>query len=131
MLLYKYIFYKVYFFYIQVFKEKDIPHWFAASVITLIFVTNIVVASNALLYIYTPESIQLVDIYYKYFALVVLVVVMWYINTRRRYLHFIKDVDKLPNNKRRLLSYISVLYVLAVFVCFFGMSELIRDYNMQ
>jgi len=127
-MLYKYIFYKVYFFYIRVFKEKEIPHWFASTIVTLILVMNILAVIEVFLYLFQPELIITISEYFKYFSLLILAGVMSYTNMRKRYLSFIKDIDKLPKNKRRSLGYISFLYVLVVFVCFFGMSEIIRDF---
>jgi len=129
-MLYKYIFYKVYFFYIKVFKEKEIPHWFAASVVTLIIVVNIIFVADGLQYLIYPEINKSIDIYYKYFALVVLAVVMLFVNYKNRYQRIIKDCEQLPKNKKKVLGYISILYVVAVVVGFFWVGELIRNYNM-
>ena len=129
-MLYKYIFCKVYFFYIKVFNEKEIPHWFAASVITLIVVVNIIFFADGLQYLIYPEINKSIDIYYKYFALVILAGIMFFINRKNRYLKIIEDCEQLPKSKRKVLGYISILYVTAVFVGFFWVGELIRDYNM-
>ena len=131
MILYKYIFYKVYFFYIKVFKEKEISHWFAASVITLIVVVNIIFFADGLQYLIYPEINKSIDIYYKYFALVILAGIMFFINRKNRYLKIIEDCEQLPKGKRKVLGYISILYVTAVFVAFFWIGELIRDYNIM
>lgn len=130
-MLYKYIFYKIYFFYIRVFKEKEIPHWFAASIITLILGANILAVIELVLYIFAPDLIDAIGYYFKYFAIFLLGAVLLYVNFKKRYLKFISEVDKLTSRKRRVLGYISIVYVLLVFVCFFGMSNLIRDYNLQ
>ncbi len=131
MILFKYIFYKVYFFYVKVFKEKEIPHWFASSVVTLIVVANLIIIADLLLYFTNPEIIKSINTYYKYFALVVLAGVMFFINTKNRYLNIIEDCEQLPKSKRKVLGYLSILYVIAVFVGFFWVGELIRDYNMM
>lgn len=128
-LLYKYIFYKVYFFYINKFKEKEIPHWFAAGIITLILVSNIVVVIDILSYITYPEINKKIDVYYKYFALFVLLIVLLFINYKNRYKQIISTCENLPESKKTVLGYISIAYVLVVFVCFFWISELIREYN--
>ena len=130
MILFKYIFYKVYFFYIKAFKEKEIPHWFAASVITLIVVANLIIIADLLLYLASPEIIKSINTYYKYLALFVLVGVMFFINSKNRYLKIIEDCEQLPKSKKKVLGYISILYVVAVFVGFFWVSYLIRNYNM-
>ncbi len=130
-ILFKYIFYKVYFFYVKVFKEKEIPHWFASSVLTLIVVANLIIIADLLLYFTNPEIIKSINTYYKYFALVVLAGVMFFINSNNRYLKIIEDCEQLPKSKRKVLGYISTLYVVAVFVGFFWVGELIRNYNMM
>ena len=131
MILFKYIFYKVYFFYVKAFREKEIPHWFASSVITLIVVANLIIIADLLLYFTNPEIIKSINTYYKYFALVVLAGVMFFINSKNRYLNIIDDCEQLPKSKRKVLGYISILYVVAVFVGFFWVGELIRNYNMM
>ena len=131
MILFKYIFYKVYFFYVKAFKEKEIPHWFASSVITLIVVANLIIIADLLLYFTNPEIIKSIHTDYKYFALVVLTGVMFFINSKNRYLNIIEDCEQLPKSKRKILGYISILYVVAVFVGFFWVGELIRNYNMM
>jgi hypothetical protein len=113
-----------------VFNEKEIPHWFAASVITLIVVVNIIFFADGLQYLIYPEINKSIDIYYKYFALVILAGIMFFINRKNRYLKIIEDCEQLPKSKRKVLGYISILYVTAVFVGFFWVGELIRDYNM-
>lgn len=130
MILFKYIFYKVYFFYIRAFKEKEIPHWFASSVITLIIVANLIIIADFLLYFLNPEIIKSINQYYKYFALVVLVGVMFFINSKNRYLKILEDCEQLSKSKRKVLGYISVLYIVVVFIGFIWVGELIRNYNI-
>ncbi len=127
MILFKYMFYKVYFFYVKVFKEKEIPHWFASSVITLIVVANLIVVADLLLYFLNPEIIKSINTYYKYFALVVLVGVMFFINSKNRYINIIEDCEQLPKSKKKILSYVSIFYVIVVVVGFIWVGELIRN----
>ncbi len=129
-MLFKYIFYKVYLFYVKAFKEKEIPHWFAASVITLIVVVNLIIIADLLLYSVNPEIIKSINLYYKYFGLVALAGVMFFINSKNRYLKIIEDCEQLPKSKKKVLGYLSILYVSVVFVGFFWVGELIRNYNM-
>jgi len=131
MILFKFIFYKVYFFYVKAFKEKEISYWFAASVITLIVVANLIIIVDLLLYSTSPEIIKSINTYYKYFALAVLAGVMFFINSKNRYLKIIEDCEQLPKSKRNVLGYISILYVTVVFVGFFWVGELIRNYYMM
>ncbi len=101
-MLYKYIFYKVYFFYVWAFKEKEIPHWFAASVLTVILVVNIVTVIDGLLYYTNPGTIKYINIYYKYFTLCVLLGVMLFVNYKDRYKQIIDSCEILPKSKNNL-----------------------------
>ena len=131
MILYKYIFYKIYVQSGRVFKEKEIPHWFAAGVLTLILVTNIVVLLDISLYHIYPEIIKSIEIYYKYFALFVLTCMVLFVNYKNRYKRILESCERLPKRKRKMLSCIGVLYVVALFVAFLWMGELIRAFNME
>ena len=130
-LLFRYIFYKVYFFYINVFNEKEIPHWFAGIVLSIILVTNVTLILDSVMYLVCPEIMTSVNIYYKYFALFASLYMIWYVNYKNRYKRIIEACEQLPNQKRKILSYIGVLYVVTVFVAFIWIGELIRAYNMR
>ena len=127
MLLFRYIFYKVYFFYINVFKEKEIPHWFAAGVMSIILVTKVTLILDSILYLIYPEIITSVNIYYKYFALFVLIYMVLFVNYKNRYKRIIETCERLPKRKKIMLSYIGVLYVVTLFVAFLWVGELIRS----
>jgi hypothetical protein len=130
MILFKYIFYKVYFFYVKAFKEKEIPHWFAAGILAVIIVGTLQVLVDFYSYFFNPEIIGVYTSYNKYLVLLLGFSLMFYVSKQKRYLKIIEDCEQLPKSKRKVLSYISILYVTAVFVGFFWVGELIRDYNM-
>jgi len=131
MILFKYIFYKVYFFYIKVFKEKEIPHWFASGILAVILVGTLQVLIDFYSYFFNNELIGIYTSYNKYIVLGLGIFLMYYVSKQKRYLKIIEDCEQLPKNKRRSLGYISVLYVVAIFVGFFWVGELIRNYNMM
>jgi len=129
MILFKYIFYKVYFFYIKAFKEKEIPHWFAAGILAVIIVGTLQVLVDFYSYFFNPEIIGIYTSYNKYLVLLLGFSLMLYVSKQKRYLKIIDDCEQLPKSKRKILGYVSVLYVTAVFVGFFWVGELIREYN--
>ena len=131
MILFKYIFYKVYFFYVKTFREKEIPHWFAAGILAVIIVGTLQVLIDFYSYFFNPEIIGIYTSYNKYLVLVLGFSLMYYVSKQKRYLNIIEDCEQLPKSKRKVLSYISILYVTAVFVGFFWVGELIRNYNMM
>lgn len=129
-ILYKYIFYKIFHFYISFFKEKEIPHWFASTITLLILLSNVIAIINAFLLLFYPEVIFMIDVYFKYLALLFLFVTIRYVSYKKRYLSFINEVEKLPKKRKLRLSYISVFYVITVLACYFMMNNLIREYNL-
>ena len=131
MILFKYIFYKVYFFYVKAFKEKEIPHWFAAGIIAVIIIGTLQVLVDFYSYFFNPEVIGVYTSYNKYLVLLLGFSLMLYVSKQKRYLNIIDDCERLPKSKKKVLDYISILYVTAVFVGFFWVGELIRNYNMM
>ena len=131
MILFKYIFYKVYFFYVKAFREKEIPHWFAAGILAVIIVGTLQVLIDFYSYFFSTEIIGIYTSYNKYLVLVLGFSLMYYVSKQKRYLKIIEDCEQLPKSKRKVLGYISILYVVAVFVGFFWVGELIRNYNMM
>lgn len=129
MLLYKFIFSKVYFFYLRFFQEKEIPHWFASSVISLIFIANFVIVANLLLLIINPKLISEANTYYKYLAIITLAAIMRYVNRKGKYREIINEYEGLQSSKRQLLSYLSILYVLIILIAFFYVGNLVRKYH--
>ena len=130
-MLYKYIFYKVYFFYLKVFKEKEIPHWFAAGVLAVIIIGTLQVLIDLYTYFFNPEIIGIYTSYNKYLVLVLGFFLIYYVSKQKRYLKIIKECEQMSKSKKKVLGFLSILYIIAVFVGFFGMGALIRDYNMQ
>ena len=131
MILFKYIFYKVYFFYVKAFKEKEIPHWFSAGILAVIIVGTLQVLIDFYSYFFNPEIIGIYTSYNKYLVLVLGFSLMYYVSKQKRYLSIIEDCEQLPKSKKKILGYLSILYVVAVFVGFFWVGKLIRDYNMM
>lgn len=130
-MLYRYIFYKVYFFYLKVFKEKEIPHWFAAGVLAVIIIGTLQVLIDFYTYFFNPEIIGIYTSYNKYLVLVLGFFLIYYVSKQKRYLKIIKECEQLPKEKKKVLGFLSILYIIAVFVGFFGMGALIKDYNMH
>ncbi|MFA6925254.1 MAG: hypothetical protein WC223_13495 [Bacteroidales bacterium] len=128
-LLYKFIFYKVYFFYVRVFKEEAIPHYFTSTIVSLLFVCNVVTLEQLYLYFINQSMIGALNNYDKYFALVVLFSVILFVSFKKRYLTIIKECEELPKEERKNLAILSILYASITFICFFWSGYLIREYN--
>jgi TRAP-type C4-dicarboxylate transport system permease small subunit len=129
-MIYKYIFYKVYLFYIKTFNEKEIPHWFAAGIVSVIIVSTIQVLFDSYSYFLNPKLIGVYTSYNKYLVLLLGFLLMIYVSMKGRYLEIINSCDQLPKNKKKILGYLSVLYILVVFISFFWLGALIRQSNI-
>ncbi len=127
--MFTYIFSKAYFFYVRVFREKDIPHWFASAILALLWVMNVIVLLNLFLYLVQPEIIKEINVYYKYFALVLLLVTIFYMSYGGRYQLILKTFEELSRKRKRTLGILSLIYISLLFCSFFYIGELIRIYN--
>jgi hypothetical protein len=114
---------------LRFFQEKEIPHWFASSVISLIFVANFVIVANLLILIINPKLISEANTYYKYLAIITLAAIMRYVNRKGKYREIINEYEGLQSSKRQLLSYLSILYVLIILIAFFYVGNLVRKYH--
>ena len=128
-LLYKYIFYRIYFFYVKRIKEKEIPQYFSSAVVSVIFLTNLNVIIDAYTYFFNRALISYFDSYYKYSIVLIILCISIYVNTNKRYIQIINRCKELTIKKQRILSIYSILYVAIVFICFFWLGYLIREYN--
>jgi len=129
--LFSYIFYKSYSLCINVFKEKEFPEYFASGVIAMITVGTIIVIIDIALYQVNPSLINMVFGYYKYFSLGSVLFFWWFFGYKKKYMNFMNRYDKMSANKKQVLSIISILYLVVLVVSFFGMGNIMRDYNLS
>lgn len=129
--LYKYIFAKSYFFCISIFKEKEFPQYFAASFVTLAIVTNIIVLLELIEYLFLPTRINIYDEFHKYFALIMWVFVLFYVNYRKRYLLILEHYGNITGKQKKKLKIYSIIYLPVLFIGFFLLGALLRDYNIN
>lgn len=127
--LYRYIFCKAYFFCIKVFKEKDSPWFFASIAVTMTSVTTLVVLLELLEYLLLPNRINIYGQYHGYFGLVVLGCVALYVKHNDKYVEVLKSFEEMPLNQKMRLRYVAICYVLILFVSFFLLGSLLREYN--
>jgi len=129
--LYRYIFTKAYFFCINIFKEKEFPQYFASGVVTLAMVTNIVILLELIEYLSFPTRVNIFGEYHGYFALFSWGVVLLYVNNKKRYLKILEHNSNISERKKKRLRIISIVYLLFLFVTFFLLGALIREYNIN
>ncbi len=129
--LYRYIFTKAYFFCINVFKEKEFPQYFASGVLTLVMVTSIVIILELIQYLSFPVRVNILGEYHGYFAVFSWGLILLYVNNKKRYLKILEYNSKISKRKKKKLKVYSIIYLLFLFVAFFLLGALIREYNIQ
>jgi hypothetical protein len=130
-MLIKFIFFKAYTFCVNVFKEKEFPYAFASGVTTLCIVTSIVILLEIFEYAMLPQPVNIFDNYHGYFALVLWILTIVYVRRDKRYLKILDDCRNLPLAKQKALFIIGAAYMVSLFIGFFLLGYLIRDYNIH
>ncbi len=125
------MFTKAYFFCINIFKEKEFPQYFASGVVTLTMVTNIVILLELIECILFPIRVNIFGEYHGYFALFSWGLVLLYVNNKKRYLKILEHNSNISEKKKKRLRIISIVYLLFLFVTFFLLGALIREYNIN
>lgn len=126
---FSFIFCKAYFFCIKVFKEKEFPQFFAAAVVSVSIDTTIIDMIKLYEYLILPKEINIYTEYYGYFSILFWIIVSIYVNRKRKYLEIIEENKKIPNNKKIVLSILSLIYLLIIFVSYFWLGTLYHDYK--
>ena len=112
--LYKYFFCKAYYFCIKVFKEREFPWFFASGAISMQFFINSIVLWELIQYIIQPSPFKIIREYYGYLSLGGLITTAIYVKNNDRYLNFLNDFKELTIRKKRVLGYISIIYILCL-----------------
>ena len=128
--LYRYIFTKAYLFCMNVLKEKEFPQYFASGVVTLAMVTNIIIFLELIEYFSFPIRVHVFGEYHGYFALFSWGVVLLYVNNKKRYLKIIEQSSNISHKKKKLRTY-SIVYLVFLFIGFFLLGALLREYNID
>jgi len=129
--LYKYIFYRAYFFCINVFKEKEFPYIWASFIVAFLIFCNIITLVTALEYFMLPERIETYADYNKYFALIFLLFVEVFFYWRGRYSRVVESFKNIKPRRDLVLKVISIFYILITVFLFFYLSSLVREYNLN
>ncbi len=127
--LYSYIFAKAYFFCINTFKEKEYPEFFAIITVTLIAVTNLYVLLSLIEYLILPVELGFLD-NYKYFSLASVLISLSYFNYKKKYKRILDYNKSFSTTKAKKLKIYSIIYLLLIFIVFFIIGLMIRNYNI-
>lgn len=130
-MLYRYIFCKAYYFCIWAFKEKDTPWIWAGMTTSMIIVGTVITLLQLIEVLMLPSRINIYGEYHGYFSLGMAVVIVLYVKQGDRYLNVLETCKKLSEKRRKVLRYISIVYLLILFASFFWSGYLIREYNLS
>jgi hypothetical protein len=124
--LYRFIFSKSYYFAIFVLKEREFPWAWAGMTTSVILVGNIVFGVQVIEYFMLPYETSIGN-YYSYFSLAMAIAIVVYVKRGNKYLQIIKSYKKSPLNRRKVLCYISSVYIFLIFSGLFFVGYLIRE----
>lgn len=122
---------KAYYLCINVFKEKEFPHFFATGVVTFAIVANIYIILSFLEYLLLPYRFNQHEEYYRFFAPMVFICAVIYVSYKKKYLNILKSGNNISESRKKYLRIISIVYLLFLFVSFFLLGALIREYNLN
>lgn len=129
--LFQYIFCKAYYFCIRVFKEKEFPWAWAAMATSFILVVTITNLLGLIEVLILPKRINTYVEYHKYFSLGMVILAPIYVKRNNRYMRILEVCKQIPESKRLMLRYVSIVYILILVVGFFWLGEIIRDFNLS
>jgi hypothetical protein len=127
--LYFYIFAKSYIFCMNIFKEREFPHAFGTTVITLTFASNILIFTGLVEYLFSPTWLNTFESYIPYFALFLWFLLFFVLHYRDNYIIVLGYIEKMSLKFKRRLKYISIIYLLFSFVFLILIGWLLRKVN--
>lgn len=130
-ILFKYIFAKSYYICIKFFKEREFPQYFAAGIFSLVTIMTVSVLMDLFFYQINPSLINFYYGYYKYASVAFLLFCWWFFNRNNRYQKVLEEYHQLSTKTKKVLSVVSIMYVIAILFGFFYMSNLMHDYNLS
>lgn len=130
MILVKLIFYLFYIFYRNIFREKVVPHYFAA-IFTAIILASIYSNIVTLLFLYYREDL-LYDLrsISKYVSLGLAIIGIFYVHNDKRWKGVLKSVESISMKRRIILLIVSGLFSFLSMVLVFYLSEFVREINL-
>lgn len=130
-MLYKFIFYKAYYFCIRFLKEKEFPWAWAGITTAIIIVVTIIALLELMEFLSLPKRINIYGEYHGYFSLGIAIITLFYVKHDNRYLRILETCKSMPLKKQKMLSYLSLAYLVVLFIGFFWLGEIIRDFNLN
>jgi hypothetical protein len=125
--LYKYIFFKMYYFGINTLKGHKNPWVFATATATIVFNFTIISLLESIEYFMLPGRINTYGKYQGAASLTIFALALYFV-TRNYYYHkILSDVHRFTQQRRRRLKYIAIIYVVFIFASAIYFAHLIRE----
>lgn len=111
-LLFKYLFAKIYLFYRDTLHVRTRIHLYSSFVLSLILFANIFVLINLISYLFFDEIVLVTGLqYYIYAGNAVMLAVLIIVSSKRRYNILISQMQSLPESEKARLTVIAQVYV--------------------
>lgn len=121
----------VYQFYIKVFKEKEIPHYFAAGLVAILMVSVYQITLDVLFLLTRDVLYETIGEYTKYISLGLVIVSIVYVSSNKRYLKICAEVNSFGRRKSRMMAIFGILYIIVTLGLFIYLGESIRSINLR
>lgn len=122
------LYYSIYTFYTTIILEKEIPVFYSAGMISVLFSLNFTTIMNIITVKYFLIEIQQYSLNISIvFNVILLIIFYLYFKKKQDYI-FLRYKNK-SMIKKRIYYFLSALYIVLTFVLFFLSSNLVRDFN--
>jgi len=126
---YRYIFFKSYHFCIRIFKEKEFPQVWAATVVSFSILANLLSIIDVIIIVFLPPKANLYGEYHAYVALGIVVVYNIYLNVGGKYNRILVKYDRIEKSRKKVFRVLSIIYYIVTILAFVYLPHLVRIHN--
>lgn len=113
MQLFKFTFNMIYLFYQEILHVRTRTHYYSSFVLSLLVFANIFVLVNAFTMFFSNKMILVVQSpYFIYVGNGVVFSIFIVVSFKRKYLTVVKEIASLPNDEKKRLHTISIVYMI-------------------
>lgn len=127
MILYKYIFYRAYYFCVNTFKEREIAHLWAAFIVALVCVTTILIFVKLYKFIMLPSIVYIYGSYHGYFSLGMALLMAYLLSRNNYYRKILAECGRLSAKRKKGLSVWMWIYLTVMVISFLYLGDLLRE----
>lgn len=129
LIMHKFIFFKVYHFYVNFFGEKDIPHFFASAVLSILVYGVGLSILMLLQFLFGNDVFDELSNYWTYIATFGMFFLIYKLHKREKYKDILIEVNALDVKVKNRLTVLSILYSFSVVAGCIVLLGLVRNLN--